>query len=34
MLRLGTLQRRTELELDEHNLYARSLRIGIGGGPR
>ena len=34
VLRLGRLQRRTELELDEHNLYARSLRIGVGGGPR
>ena len=34
VLRLGELQRRSELELDEQGLYARSLRIGVGGGPR
>jgi cytochrome P450 len=34
LLRLGTLERRSELELDEQNLYARSLRIAVGGTAR
>jgi hypothetical protein len=34
LLRLGGLKRRSELKLDEQNLYARSLRIAIDGGAR
>jgi cytochrome P450 len=34
LLRLGGLERRSELELDEQNLYARSLRIAVAGGAR
>ena len=34
LLRLGRLQRRSQLELDEQNLYARSLRIAVDGGRR
>jgi hypothetical protein len=34
LLRLGGLKRRSELRLDEQNLYARSLRIAIDGGAR
>jgi cytochrome P450 len=34
VLRLGALERRSGLELDEQNLYARSLRIGFAGSPR
>jgi cytochrome P450 len=34
LLRLGGLERRSGLELDEQNLYARSLRIAVAGGSR
>jgi cytochrome P450 len=34
LLRLGRLERRSELELDEQNLYTRSLRIAVDGTAR
>ena len=34
LLRLGALARCSELEMDEQNLYAASLRIGLAGGRR
>jgi cytochrome P450 len=34
LLRLGNLERRTELEMDEQNLYAVRLRIGFAAGSR
>jgi cytochrome P450 len=34
LLRLGNLERRTALEMDEQNLYAVRLRIGFAAGSR
>ena len=34
LLRLGGLARLSELEMDEQNLYAVRLRIGVGEEPR